>query len=250
MNQPQSVQGRAAGPLYLQVASTLRRRVETGLWAPGSQIPTLDELAAEFSMARVTLRQALALLEDEGLIRRQQGRGTFVADHLPERQWLRLGASWPALLETVSTLSPRLLVLEDSARHPELKPGEGKPAPAYKFMRRVHLTAEGAPYCLIGIFLDQRVFMKDPAAFKSQTVLPLLEGVGGVAVASAHQTLTIGTADAEAARHLALPLNAPTAEVRRVVTDSTGCAVYLAELIYRGDVVKLDIQLVGGISHP
>lgn len=250
MPQLQPLPSRAAGPLYLQVASTLRRRIEIGVWAPGSQIPTLDELATEFSMARVTIRQALTLLEDEGLIRRHQGRGTFVADRLPERQWLRLGASWAALLETVSTLSPRLLELEDSARQPELKPDEGKPAPAYKFMRRVHLTAEGAPYCLIGIFLDQRVFMKDPAAFKSQTVLPLLEGVGGVTVATAQQTLTIGSADAEASRHLALPLNAPTAEVRRVVTDSNGCAVYLAELIYRGDVVKLDIQLKGSAVHP
>lgn len=246
MIQQASSQGRAAGPLYLQVASTLRRRIETGVWAPGGRIPTLDELAAEFSMARVTVRQALALLEDEGLIRRQQGRGTFVADRLPERQWLRLGASWPALLEMVRTLSPRLLVLEDSARQPALKAGEGKPAPAYKFMRRVHLTAEGAPYCLIGVFLDQRVFMKDPAAFMSQTHLPLLESVGGVTVADARQTLTIATADGEAARHLALPLNAPIAEVRRVVTDSNGYAVYVADLIYRGDVVKLDIQLVGG----
>lgn len=250
MTQSQPSQGRAAGPLYLQVASTLRRRIETGVWAPGGQIPTLDELAAEFSMARVTVRQALALLEDEGLIRRQQGRGTFVADQLPERQWLRLGASWPQLLETVSRLSPRLLVLEDSARQPALKPGEGKPAPAYKFMRRVHLTPEGEPYCLIGVFLDQRVFMKDPAAFKSQTVLPLLETAGGVTVASAYQTLTIGTADAEAARHLALPMNAPIAEVRRVVTDSNGCAVYVGDLIYRGDVVKLDIQLAGSPRQP
>ncbi|GAB4353072.1 MAG: GntR family transcriptional regulator [Kiloniellaceae bacterium] len=245
MSQSQPAQARAAGPLYLQVASTIRRRIETGIWAPGGQIPTLDELAAEFSMARVTLRQALALLEDEGLIRRHQGRGTFVADRLPERQWLRLGADWPALLETVSTLKPRMLVLEDSARQPALGPGEGKPAPAYKFMRRVHMTVEGTPYCLVSIFLDRRVHRKAPAAFETQTVLPLLESRGGVTIASAHQTLTIGSADAEAARHLALPLNGPIAEVRRVITDSSGCAVYVADLIYRGDVVKLDIQLLG-----
>ena len=248
MSQSSATQARAAGPLYLQVASTIRRRIETGAWAPGSRMPTLDELAAEFSMARVTVRQALALLEDEGLIRRHQGRGTFVADRLPERQWLRLGASWPALLETVSTLSPKLLVLEDSARQPDLEPGEGTPAPAYKFMRRVHSTAEGTPYCLISIYLDQRIFRQDPVAFETQTVLPLLE-THGVTLGSAHQTLTIGSADAEAARHLSLPLNAPIAEVHRVVTDANGCAVYVADLIYRGDVVKLDIDLLGGAGR-
>jgi GntR family transcriptional regulator len=242
-------QSRTAGPLYLQAASVLRRRIEGGLWAAGSRIPTLDELAIEFSMARVTVRQALTLIEAEGLIHRHQGRGTFVAKKIPERHWLRLDGNWAALLETIRELSPKLLAIEDSMRQPEFKAGDGTPAPAYKYMRRVHPTADGAPYCLIAIYLDQRVFRKDPRAFRTQTVLPLLETRGGVVIGNAKQTLTIGSADAEAAHHLSLPLNAPVAEVRRVVTDRKGCAVYVAELIYRGDVVRLDIQLAGDTSR-
>ena len=62
-------------PLYLQVASALRRRIETGHWKPGSQISTIEKLEREFGVAQVTVRQAVDLLHDEGLVRRQQGAG-------------------------------------------------------------------------------------------------------------------------------------------------------------------------------
>ena len=65
-------------PLYAQVAAALRRRIEEGYWVPGEQISPLDELEKEFHVARVTVRQAAELLEKEGLVQRQQGRGTFV----------------------------------------------------------------------------------------------------------------------------------------------------------------------------
>ena len=65
------------------------------------------------------------------------------------------------------------------------------------------------------------------------------------AIARAHQTLSVGAADVETARHLRLPLNAPTVEARCVVTDRRGVAIYVGEIIYRGDVVHLDIELIG-----
>jgi GntR family transcriptional regulator len=89
------------------------------------------------------------------------------------------------------------------------------------------------------------VFRRAPRTFRTRTVLPVLEEVGKVEIGRARQTLTIGTADVETARHLALPLNAPIAEVRRVVVDTRSNAVYLAELIYRGDAIKLEIDLLG-----
>src|SRR6516162_7903268 len=65
-------------PRYLQVASVLRRRIRDGVWGVGSKISTIEELEREFRVARVTVRQAIDLLQTEGLVKPVQGRGTFV----------------------------------------------------------------------------------------------------------------------------------------------------------------------------
>ena len=67
------VYDRSRVPLYLQVASVMRQRIEVGHWDPGQKISTLEELEREFEVARVTVRQAIELLAEEGLLYCQQG---------------------------------------------------------------------------------------------------------------------------------------------------------------------------------
>ena len=74
-----AIYDRSRVPLYLQVASVMRQRINSGYWAEGEQISTLEKLEEEFSLARVTIRQAIELLRAEGLLQAQQGRGTFVS---------------------------------------------------------------------------------------------------------------------------------------------------------------------------
>ena len=71
------------GPRSLAVYRTLRERIVAGELAPGDQLPGHLALAAEFGVAPMTLRQVLDRLEAEGLVARENGRGTFV--RLPMR---------------------------------------------------------------------------------------------------------------------------------------------------------------------
>lgn len=64
--------------LHIQVAAVLKKRIHNGTWPNGSSIPPEKVLCAEFDVARGTVRQALASLEAEGYLSREQGRGTFV----------------------------------------------------------------------------------------------------------------------------------------------------------------------------
>lgn len=66
-------------PTYLQIAHCLIRKISEEEWAVGEQLPTENTLSEWFGISRVTIRQALAQLEDEGLIQRQRGKGCFVA---------------------------------------------------------------------------------------------------------------------------------------------------------------------------
>ena len=65
-------------PLHAQVAAILKDRMVNRTWRNGESIPTEKELCVEFDVARGTVRQALQKLENEGYLRREQGRGTFV----------------------------------------------------------------------------------------------------------------------------------------------------------------------------
>ena len=81
-------------------------------------------------------------------------------------------------------------------------------------------------------------------AFRSKVALAVINEMEGLKISRAHQTLSIGAADVETALQLELPLNAPTAEAHCVVTDADGVVIYSGDIVYRGDKVKLNIELL------
>ena len=65
----------------VSVQNELKQRIDRGELPAGTRLPSEPELAAELQVSRATLREALRAMELEGLLRRRQGSGTFVADH-------------------------------------------------------------------------------------------------------------------------------------------------------------------------
>lgn len=71
--------------LYRAAEEALRARIAAGEWKPGAALPTETALAAELRVSQGTLRRALAALEEQRVIERRQGVGTFVAEATSER---------------------------------------------------------------------------------------------------------------------------------------------------------------------
>lgn len=67
-------------PPYRQVANVLRKRIEGGEIPPGRAIPSIRDLEREFEVARDTLRKAVQVLKDEGLVETVTGMGIYVVD--------------------------------------------------------------------------------------------------------------------------------------------------------------------------
>jgi GntR family transcriptional regulator len=231
-------------PLYIQVASVMRQRIESGQWAPGQRISTLEELEREFQVARVTVRQAVGILQEDGLLHAQQGRGTYVSDLPPSRHWFRLATTWDRLTESVKDNVPQHVTLEENVSPPVLQPNDGAPADAYVFLCSVQYRGED-PYSLVKLHLARAVFELNPELFLKAPALPTIAGLGRIKVARAHQTLVIGSADPEVADRMKIAIGAPTAECHLVVIDDKGVAIYVADIIYRSDVIKLQIDLLG-----
>ncbi|MEC9368496.1 MAG: GntR family transcriptional regulator [Pseudomonadota bacterium] len=232
------------GTLYAQVANVIRQRIRSGQWGAGSQIPVLGVLEKEFGVARVTLRQALNLLENEGLIWRRQGRGTFVSDTAgPE--WCRMETSRDQLIHSLEGNWVRLIDVDGAESAPRLDAGDGEPANAYRHMRRLHGKGN-FPYAVVDMHLDKALYERAPDRFDRQMIIPVLERLPGFSIGEIRQTLTIGTADREVAEHLGVAIGSPIGIMRRLVRDGEGRVAYVGVVNYRGDLVKLEITMSDG----
>jgi GntR family transcriptional regulator len=227
-------------PRYVQVASALRRRIKDGLWRVGDKISTLEQLEQEFEVARVTVRQAVELLQTEGLLKSFQGRGTFVTQAPENERWLQLATDWDSLIAPIRNNRLDILTIA-AARTPPLLADDGALGPSYVFIHSVQKRGN-EPYAVARVYLARHLYEIAPKRFEQHPALAVLAEMRPIA--RANQTLAISAADVDTARHLNIAMNAPTAEARCVATDRHGTVLYLGEITYRGDVVRLNIALV------
>jgi len=227
---------------YLQLATLFRRRVEIGEWAVGARIPTVDELAGEFGVARLTIRQALGQLEHDGIIQRFRAKGTFVRKRRPQDLWCEVRTDWSGMLLARARATIEILS-DEIGTTPAGYEGAGMLAPRYRHLRRRH-SRDGEAFLLAEVYIEEEINKRIPAKeFSTKTALRLIADLRGFEIGAAKQTLTIGTADIETSALLGISLNAPVAHIRRVVLDRDGIVVVISDGTYRGDVVKVDMTL-------
>jgi len=80
-------------PIYMQLVDRVRQLVATGVLQPGQQLPTMRQLATDLRINYNTVGRAYLVLEQEGIISTQQGRGTYVASRLTGAEVQRLRAA-------------------------------------------------------------------------------------------------------------------------------------------------------------
>ncbi len=231
-------------PLYLQIAEILRQNLGRGVWTPGELLPTISELSAEYSVAKITVRQAVKILEEEGLLDSRRGRGTTVLPPPPARDRLHLGARLSTLVDLYRGDKPALVLLEDRDAEVPGEPLIGELSDnGYHLLRRTH-ARDGETYCVISIYFDKDLFARHEAEFRTQLALPVLVDSDDIDVARARQSLTIGKCDYELAVLLSLAVGDPVVEVRRVICDRDDRVLYFADVTYRSDFVRLEMDLL------
>ena len=245
MISPPSAFERSRMPLYLQVAKLMRQKIESQEWPYGSQIPTLDALEKDYQVSRITLRAALAQLEEEGIVRRTRGRGTFVSKDLSQQRWFRLASNFNDLVRTVSNLQIRLLEIDQ--KEVSLTPAFefGTVAPAYHRLRRVHYH-NNEPYCVIELYLHRDIYQRDPEGFSSAPVVPQLAQRPDVHVAQGRQIMRITVSDEDTANHLGIGVGDPIADVCRSLLDDSGQIIYYAHIQYPAHMIQIDTDLMAG----
>lgn len=231
---------RSRQPLYVQAAGQLRLKIERGVWRPGAQLPVIEELQTEFDLSRATIREALEMLEQEGLIERFRGRGTFVRAALPVRQSHNLPTSWDGLIASLRNITPKMMAppaIKDGATLQNLLAGtaEGN----FVWFQRVH-TREDAPYCLIDIHLREDVYKTDIERFMSVPIILVLAERHAQLINTTFQRIMFSNADEVSARALGIALGAPVVEILRTLVDRDDKVIGHTYARYPGEYVRID----------
>lgn len=231
-------------PLYYQLGTILREKILSGQFAPSEQMPTETELVADYGVSRITVRQALKILEEEKLIRREAGRGTFVTGTLPLPKTLEMDGSLDDLMSMGLATSVKLLDLRQvSATRADAADFSIEEGDALVQCIRLRFYHD-EPYSYIINRLPQSIADKfTDHDWESGSILKSLEQRLGLSVRAADQVVRAALTDASLARHLKTRIGAPVLSVDRVVRTDSGAAVERVHTYYRGDIYSLTVHL-------
>lgn len=244
-------------PRYQQLAAILRRRIRTGDLPPRSQLPTEAELATTYRAGRGTVRLALGVLRNEGLIQSEQGRGSFVRDDRPihfdanrfgsRSERLQSGTdSFTTMVENQGvTNTHQTVVCEQITADDEVAALLGLDDDLRVLARRRIMWADDSP-SMIGdsyypfSFVEHTRLM-DPADIPEGDDQEL-EDAGHIA-ARYHDQITVRMPTPEEIAALEIPPGIPVARVVRTSYESDGapCEVYVQVL--PGDRYILDYDV-------
>ncbi len=220
---------------YQEIAGELRARVQSA--APGSLLPSESELSAEFAASRVTIRRALELVREEGLIDARQGFGWFVATEPVPQRLERLGTI-EAHLEGSGRDAVRRVVefsFEVPPRHVRSVLGTDR----VLRVKRINL-ADGEPFAIVTVWcpaeLGQHLSRRD---VERRPFYELLD----VELRGATQTIGADIAHPADAELLAVPEGAPLLKCRRVTTDAEGHPVLMSEHLFSAHRTEFVVEL-------
>jgi GntR family transcriptional regulator len=233
---------KSGAPRYMQLASVLKHEIASGKWPVGKQLPTVETISNDYGLARITVRQAFAVLAQDGLIVSERGRGTYVRDVGPKPDAGLRSAINDALAPS-DILGIKLVEKQTRVALPGNLAGDGTAEGDYTLVRKLHLH-NGEPFCLVEFYVAARLFRQfPPGAEKKYKIAYLIRRVRGLKLGSFHQTVTVEPADYALARLLDYAFSAPVAKIRRVTCDSDNRIVTAGFSWYRGDRFILDMQL-------
>jgi GntR family transcriptional regulator len=235
-------------PKYLRIHRNLRERISSGQWPPGSPLPSQRELADEFGVSIMTLRQALQLLTDDGLIETRHGSGTFAAARYAyDLGHLRSFAS--DLIAQGAKITTELLAAEAvtppadvAARLGTLgAPGApGVPGEALR-VRRLRLS-EGRPLIVQTSYLPATLAdVVELAGLERQGLYALL-AEHGLTIARAQESISPTTLCPDDARDLARPEGSPALLSHRVSFTAAGVPLIDDHALLAADSVVITVN--------
>jgi len=234
-------------PLYFKVMTQIRDNILSGTWSRGFQLPGELDLARRLGVSVITVRQALGQLAQEGLVRRERAKGTFVSWSGPVNQAINLEIE----AENLVTLNPegtsfKLLATETVEPDAELR-RDFKLSAKEKMTRmtRVRMAWE-RPLAFVYSYVPSR--LADKLSARALLKLPLstvIENAWGIKITDVRHLVGAKLADDEVSQYLKIPPGSPVLFVERNYLCKKDLVLRTLGF-YRSDLFRYEIKLRRG----
>jgi GntR family transcriptional regulator len=231
-------------PLYFQIQTQLAQQIRGGRLKPGQGLPGEDELSRLFGVSRMTSRQALQGLKNEGLASRERGRGSFVLEPKVEKDITHLMGFTAEMHALGKQTSAQILAKKSVSATPQvaeqLRISVGAPT---LMLRRLRL-ADKKPLAIEEVTLSLDRFPGlEKLNFANRSLYETLRTKYAVRTGAADETIEARAATKAESALMKIPVRSALLVIARTLLDEEGIPIEAARSLYRGDLYRAVFRL-------
>jgi GntR family transcriptional regulator len=232
--------------LYEQIAANLTNEIAAARYRPFDRLPSESALMKAYGVSRVTVRQALRRLANEGLVFSRRGKGVFVAGSLVEQELSALRGFYDGLIEQGH--SPRTELIEFSRERSAMGSQELQAFAVDLYRLKRLYTMGELPFALAVVSLPSLSRSVSRNDAERYPVYSLLKNILGCEVSRATVQIRAGGAEAHEASHMQLDPGAPVLYMERTSFDSKGLVLEITKFCIRSDVFAFQLEVNGPLQ--
>ncbi|MFD2705791.1 GntR family transcriptional regulator [Salibacterium lacus] len=230
-------------PIYYQIQEMIRKKIDTGQWQPGDMLPSERIFSEDFDVSRMTVRQAVTELAKEGVLQREKGKGTFVAEPKIEQPLQGLTSFTEDM--KARGLKPGSALVQYQLRKAPKKVAEAlqtsTDTQVYE-IKRVRM-ADDVPMAYETTFINKEIAGDLPEDVENRSIYSFLEQEKNLKIGGGEQTFEASLANTEEAENLAIEEGAPVLLIQRATYLEDGTPLEYVKSAYRGDRYKFTINM-------
>ncbi|AZB41880.1 phosphonate metabolism transcriptional regulator PhnF [Bacillus sp. FJAT-42376] len=230
-------------PIYYQVEENIKEKIHSGEWKSGDAIPSERQFCEQYSISRMTVRQAISNLVNEGILERKRGRGTFVSAAKLNQELTGITSFTEQMAEQGKKPETKVLSFEQtsSSKQAAKELGLDQDEEIYK-VKRIRL-ADGEAIAYETLYMPVRLFPDMTKKHAEGSIYDYIENQCGLPIQYGKQELEAAEAGKKAADALKLDEGAPVLKIQRTSFTPDHTAVEYTKTIYRGDRYKYVMEL-------
>ena len=221
-------------PAYIRIHDAIKKEIDEGVWEIGQRLPSERDLADDYEVSRMTLRQAITLLVEEGILERRVGSGTYVASHRVQEK-MRGTTSFTEIVRSQGkTPSSQLISYQrKTANETEIQQLQLKPTDTVVRMERVRF-ADNVPLVFEVASIPEKLIQSFNQEDITEHFFQTLTD-NGYEIGKSEQTIYAKNASERVANYLKVPKNHAVLALTQVSYFTDGRPFEYVHSQYVGD---------------